>query len=52
MYRADGVGDDLDGEIGHGPVGNSDSSRNSNGVECYPAGLLVFIVDNVDLSAI
>lgn len=24
----------------------------SNGIECYPAGLLVFIVDNVDLSAI
>lgn len=25
---------------------------NSNGIECYPAGLLVFIVDYVDLSAI
>ena len=45
VYRADGVGDDLDGEVSHGFAGDSDSdsSSNSNSFECYLVGPLVFI---------
>lgn len=54
MYRADGIGDDLDGEVSHSFAGDSDSDScsNSNSFECYLVGPLVFIVDNLDLSAI